>query len=490
MNTSPQLWIIVLFISFVMSGTLLTQAPDTIWTRTYGGSEVDAIYGVAPLPSGNFMCGGYTPHDVGLPDDMWYFRVNADGDMVWEDLIGLADRHERAYTLEPALDGEFILAGELIQDDMLMKVSIVKADSNGNGWGFAYGSLTEATWGHAAVATWYGGVLAVGRQTESHAGSNVYMVGTSPTGLYMWHNVFSWGWTEQANGVDRTNDGGYIIVGETNSYGLHSYGMFLQKLDSLGFPAGFQLYSWGGDQYGESVRQTLDGGYIVVGYRVESTSPDRDIVIIKADSNGTEEWRKIYGGPSHEVAEDVQVLPDSGYIVAGMGRPSTLWHSWDMWVLRLNAYGDTLWTKFIGEEWMDESARQIRCLPDGGYIVAGMRQIGSGNTDAFLVRLAPDPVTTVSSKPTNLVSDYVLYQNYPNPFNPETIISWQLAVSSPVSLTVYNPAGQRVAILVDERKPAGKHSTRFNASGLASGIYYYQLQAGDYQEVKKMILMR
>jgi len=477
-------------ILLIISGGLLAQAPDTIWTRTYGGSAVDAIYGVVPLPSGNFMCGGYTPHDVGLPDDMWYFRVDAEGNMVWEDLIGLADQHERAYTLEPALDGEFILAGDLIQEDTLMKVYIVKADSNGNGWGFTYGSLTEDTWGYDAVATWYGGVLAVGKQTESHAGSNVYMVGTFPTGAYMWQNVFSWGWTEQANGVDRTDDGGYVVVGETNSYGLHSYGMYLQKFDSQGFQTGFQLYSWEGDQYGECVRQTLDGGYIIVGSRQLTTPPDLDAVIIKTDSNGTEEWRKIYGGPSHDTAADVQVLPDSGYIVAGMGKRSPLWHSWDVWVLRLDAYGDTLWTKFIGEEWMDEGARQIRCLPDGGYIIAGTRQIDTGNSDAYLVRLGPDPVTSIPTEPTNTIDNFVLHQNYPNPFNPETVISWQLAVGSHVNLLVYNPAGQKVATLVNERKPAGAHSINFNAGGLASGIYYYKIQAGNYQEVKKMILMK
>jgi hypothetical protein len=490
MKTPCHVLITLFLMLFMLSGSLLAQAPDTVWTRTYGGSEVDAIYGVVPLPSGSFMCGGYTPHDVGLPDDMWYFRVNADGHMVWEDKIGLADQLERAYTLEPALDGELILAGDLIQNDTLMKVYIVKADSNGNGWGFTYGSLTEDTWGRDAVATWYGGVLAVGYQTESHAGSNVYMVGTFPTGLYMWHNVFSWGWTERANAVDRTDDGGYVVVGETNSYGSHTMGMFLQKFDSLGFLTGFQLYTWEGDQYAECVRQTLDGGYIIVGSRQETTSPDLDIVVIKTDSNATEEWRKIFDSPNRAVATDVQVLPDGGYILTGTGKPSILWHSSDVVVHRLDSNGDSLWTKYIGAEWNNETAYQIRCLPDGGYILAGARKIDFGNSDGYLIRLGPDPVTSIPPEPTNVTQDFILHQNYPNPFNPQTVISWQLAVGSPVSLTIYNPAGQRVAILVNERKPAGKHSIKFDASSLASGIYYYQLQAGNYMSVKKMILLK
>jgi hypothetical protein len=89
-----------------------------------------------------------------------------------------------------------------------------------------------------------------------------------------------------------------------------------------------------------------------------------------------------------------------------------------------------------------------------------------------------------------VIAEFVLEQNYPNPFNPSTVISWQLAVGSPVKLTLYNVTGQKVATLVDERQPAGVHSVEWNASGLASGVYLYKLEAGQYAEVRKMILMK
>ncbi len=120
-----------------------------------------------------------------------------------------------------------------------------------------------------------------------------------------------------------------------------------------------------------------------------------------------------------------------------------------------------------------------------GWIVGG----GIGQPGVIL-HTTNAGVTDIEDQKNNVIADYILDQNYPNPFNPETVISWQLAVGSPVKITVYNPAGQEVALLVDERKPAGRHSIKFNASNLASGIYYYQLQAGNYQEVKKMILMK
>ncbi len=85
---------------------------------------------------------------------------------------------------------------------------------------------------------------------------------------------------------------------------------------------------------------------------------------------------------------------------------------------------------------------------------------------------------------------FKLYQNYPNPFNPSTVISWQMAVSSEVKLTVYNLLGERVANLVLGYMPAGYHSYHFEDHNLASGVYYYQLKAGDFKDVKKMLLLR
>lgn len=90
----------------------------------------------------------------------------------------------------------------------------------------------------------------------------------------------------------------------------------------------------------------------------------------------------------------------------------------------------------------------------------------------------------------SIVSEFNLEQNYPNPFNPSTVISYQLAVSSNVSLKVYDVLGNEVATLVDEFREAGNHSIGFNASNLASGIYYYTLTNGSQSLTKKMILIR
>jgi len=70
------------------------------------------------------------------------------------------------------------------------------------------------------------------------------------------------------------------------------------------------------------------------------------------------------------------------------------------------------------------------------------------------------------------------------------VISWQLAVDSEVELSIFNVLGQQVATLVSERQPAGEHQIEWDASGFASGIYYFQITASDFQDVKKMVLLR
>ena len=85
---------------------------------------------------------------------------------------------------------------------------------------------------------------------------------------------------------------------------------------------------------------------------------------------------------------------------------------------------------------------------------------------------------------------FKLGQNYPNPFNPSTIINYELPITNDVDLSIYNLLGQKVATLVNKRQQAGSHQVEWDASGFASGIYYYRIEAGEFVEVKKMILLR
>jgi hypothetical protein len=96
----------------------------------------------------------------------------------------------------------------------------------------------------------------------------------------------------------------------------------------------------------------------------------------------------------------------------------------------------------------------------------------------------------VKQQPTSVVSSYRLEQNYPNPFNPSTEISFTLAKSEKVKLTVYNLLGEQVAVLVNGMRNAGPQAVTFNAKNLSSGIYFYKLEAGSTVLAKKMMLLK
>ncbi|NOX64457.1 MAG: T9SS type A sorting domain-containing protein, partial [Chlorobi bacterium] len=85
---------------------------------------------------------------------------------------------------------------------------------------------------------------------------------------------------------------------------------------------------------------------------------------------------------------------------------------------------------------------------------------------------------------------FMLYQNYPNPFNPTTQISYQIPKDRFVNLTVYNSLGQEVAMLVNRQQSVGRYTVQFNANNLPSGVYFYKLQASEFNQVKKMLLVR
>lgn len=99
-------------------------------------------------------------------------------------------------------------------------------------------------------------------------------------------------------------------------------------------------------------------------------------------------------------------------------------------------------------------------------------------------------VTSIEYEDLKIVAGHLLQQNYPNPFNPQTKISWQSPVASHQTLKVYDVLGNEVASLINEFKNAGSYEVDFNASKFSSGIYFYQLKAGDFVETKKMILMK
>ena len=96
----------------------------------------------------------------------------------------------------------------------------------------------------------------------------------------------------------------------------------------------------------------------------------------------------------------------------------------------------------------------------------------------------------IQHQTSNIPHEFVLDQNFPNPFNPLTVIHYQLPVQSHVTLSIFNMLGQEVTKLVDADQEAGYESVQWDAGGMSSGVYFYKLQAGAYEETKQLLLLR
>ena len=137
--------------------------------------------------------------------------------------------------------------------------------------------------------------------------------------------LFGQGWTQTFGGINsdggysvqQTTDGGFILTGFTYSFGNGNEDVWLIKTDSLGQEEWNQTFGGDDEEQGYFVQQTDDSGFIIIGFKRSSGNGDRDIWLIKTNSNGDEEWNQTFGGDSLDVGQSVQQTTDGGYIITG-----------------------------------------------------------------------------------------------------------------------------------------------------------------------------
>ncbi len=130
--------------------------------------------------------------------------------------------------------------------------------------------------------------------------------------------------------------------------------------------------------------------------------------------------------------------------------------------------------------------------PDTLFFIGSASFFYGGSTLVYLSKTHQSDCYNITNKEEGdaLPQVYDLYDNFPNPFNPSTTIKYQISEMSFVTLKLYDVLGNEIAKMVNAEKPAGSYEVEFNAASLPSGIYFYRLQAGDYIETKKMVLMK
>ena len=184
-----------------------------------------------------------------------------------------------------------------------------------------------------------------------------------------WNRTFGGDGQDVAYSVRQTIDGGFIVAGYTNSFNKSDSDAWLIKVDSNGYEEWNRTFGGKNSDGAYSIQQTADGGYIIAGYTCSFGSGKKDIWLIKTDSNGYEEWNRTFGGFNDEGAFSVQQTRDEGYIIAGYTCSFGSGYG-DVWLVKTDSNGYEEWNRtFGGKDW--DVGHSVQQTSDGGYIIAG-----------------------------------------------------------------------------------------------------------------------
>jgi len=290
------------------------------WQKAYGGPSDDHVNDMCKTSDGGLALAGYTnSFSVGL-SDFWLFKVNATGDLQWNKTYG-GISNDQAFSVVPTKDGGYALAG-ITNSSGAGGVDfwLVKTNSTGDmQWNKTYG-VSGNDYGYCAVQTSDGGYVMIGYENSFGAGGNdAWMVKTDASGTMQWNKTYGGTLGEQAYAVVQTTDGGYVFSGLTLSFATGPAGTWdtwLVKTDSSGSLLWNRTYGGPANDHGNHAIQTSDGGYLLAGQTSSFGAGGRDAWLIKTDASGNMLWNRTYGGTNADTVWDPIQTSDGGYFIA------------------------------------------------------------------------------------------------------------------------------------------------------------------------------
>lgn len=433
------------------------------WWRTYGGPTDDDAYTVRCLSDGGYIVSGGTD-SYGPPGENFYLlRINALGDTLWTRVYG-TDSSEYVTCLRPTADSGFILVGSTSSNTLpRTQAMLVKVNATGDTvWTRFYGGNYWDN-GETVRQTADGGYIFGGSTWSWGAGrTDAWLVKTNATGDTLWTRVYGWDQYEGIWDIEQMPDSGYICVGFTNSNGAQDPNVWLLRTDAHGDTLWTRTFGGTNEDHGYSVRPTLDGGFIILGTTLSFGAGYDDFYLIKTNGSGDTLWTRTFGGDNNDDGVALETTPDSGFILTG----ST--HSFgagklDVWLIKTDATGDTLWTRTFGDT-TNEIGHSVQPTPDGGYIIAGGNESVDPPFDqVYLIKTDSSGLIGIAdnagTKPARPAATAL-----PNPF---------VAYTTLPGLTP-----ERVSVLDASGRVVGEFAANRIGQGLPPGVYFLRLPSG------------
>jgi hypothetical protein len=363
----------------------IAQPPDSLWSHIYGGSGWETCNSVQQTSDGGYILAGYTDSYGAGYDDFWVVKTDANGDTLWTRTYG-GDNMDACQALEQTSDGGYILAGFSRSFAPFDKGWIVRTDANGDTlWTRVF---YQGNYFTSVQQTPDGGFILAG--SEQTGDYNFWLVRTDSSGVELWSRRYGGTDNEYCQSVQQTSDGGFVLAGYTRSFGAGNEDYWLLKTAANGDSLWSQTFGISGQEYCYSVAQTSDGGYVLMG-TAEGFGGLQDFWLVRTDANGDSLWSRVYGGGDNDPGKWAHQTWDGGFILAGYTGSYGAGY-FDFWLIRTDENGDTLWTATYGDvnhEYCNNAAQ----TSDGGYIMVGRTNgFGAESSDFWVLKTERDPL--------------------------------------------------------------------------------------------------
>jgi len=498
-------WAVMLGIS-VMCLASGPSAGQTSWTKTYGGTYDDLFYSVKQDSEGGFIATGVT-YSYGSQGQVYILRTDSLGNQAWTKARG-GSGDDAGQSVLQTDDGGFLVAGWTKSygsgTPTYANVYLIKTNLSGDTlWTKNYGG-TDEDCGYGLQKTADGGFIIAGSTKSTGAGEeDMYCIKTDSTGDTIWTRAYGGAASDKAQAIACASTGGYLLAGNTFSFGPgtpDSSNGYLVRIDDNGDTLWTRSFGNTGNDGFHGVCAVPGGGFVAVGWS-SGSGLSVDLFMVRIDDNGDSLWTKRIGGTGHDDGFGIESTPDGGFAIGGF-TDSYGAGGLDVYLVKTDSAGEIQWTKtFGGTQW--DFGQSIGATADGGVIMGGFTySFGTGtptHCNAYLIKTDPNGNVGVSGRPpvseSGVMNDNLKIQAYPSPFKQGTEIQYQIPEREKVIITIHNICGQLVKKMVDQYQEANVYTSRWDGRDqnnmiAGSGVYFIRIQAGNKCKAKKVILIR
>jgi len=346
------------------------EEPDGITFFKMLGTSIDEIAYMSrqTSDSGYITVGFSAVNPLGGPYGAYLLRTDVYGNEKWSKTYSFGSYTDGRSVIQTN-DGGFIVFGDTYVQDSAGNFLLLKTDKNGNQeWMKTCGTNVNEESNCICQTSDNGFAITGFTAYQAGEGFNVYLVKTDESGNKEWDNTFGGDSVDWGSSVVQTADDGFIVVGMTKSYGAGKFDIYIIKTDKNGQEEWSETYGGAYKDEALSIQPTIDNGYIVTGYSSFEDGYDYRVFLLKLDNLGKEEWYKTVTGEGYAIGRSIQQCSDGGFIIAGENFVTN--YNENAFLVKTDRSGTLQWWKSFGGVSTDIAEAVIQTY-DGGYLVTG-----------------------------------------------------------------------------------------------------------------------